>query len=77
MTNIEKDFLPNEWTWCYDQDTPTNRKNRTAYVEGESFVTIIDFFLISPNIEMLDIETIDMGFDYSDHQPVRASFKLL
>jgi endonuclease/exonuclease/phosphatase family metal-dependent hydrolase len=75
--NIEKDFLPNEWTWCYDQDTPTNRKNRTAYVEGESFVTIIDFFLISPNIEMLDIETIDMGFDYSDHQPVRASFKLL
>jgi len=28
-------------------------------------------------IELLDIKTIDMGFDYSDHQPVRASFKLL
>lgn len=74
--NIEEDFLPEGWQWCYDPSIPTNRKNRTSYIEGESFITIIDFFLASPNIELVDIGTIDLAFDYSDHQPVKASFRL-
>jgi endonuclease/exonuclease/phosphatase family metal-dependent hydrolase len=75
--NIEGDFLPATWQWCYDPSTPTNRKNRTAYEEGESFVTIIDFYLISPNIELISVETLDQNFEHSDHQAVKASFRLL
>ena len=74
--NIEEDFLPEGWKWCYDPTIPSNRKNRTAYIEGESFITVIDFYLASPNIELLEVQTIDTEFDYSDHQPVKASFRL-
>jgi hypothetical protein len=34
-------------------------------------VTIIDFFVASPNLEVLDVAARDLGFLNSDHNPVR------
>jgi hypothetical protein len=31
---------------------------------------LIDFFVVSPNIEVLSTQTTDIGFAESDHQPV-------
>lgn len=68
--NIAPDFLPADWRWVYDPDVPTNRKTRAPYRAGETFVTVIDFFLISPNLKVQSVKTMDLQFRYSDHQPV-------
>lgn len=70
------DYTPENWIWAYDPDVPTNRHLETPLDEN-TFRTIIDFFLISPNIKLLKINTIDTKFEYSDHQPVKMSIQLL
>lgn len=74
--NIPADFLAKDWTWAYDISKPTNRKLTDIYEPGKTFSNLIDFFLVSPNIEIIAVETIDLGFKYSDHQPVSIEIKL-
>ena len=76
QSNIQKDYLPNDWQWVYDPKIPTNRKTASPYVKGQSFVTLIDFFLISPNLKVKSVQGHDLGFDFSDHQPVRMEVEL-
>jgi len=76
LTYIEKGYPALDWTWAYDPATPTNRRVMTPYKRGESPTTVIDFFLLSPNLELLDVHGIDLQFAYSDHQPVVMTFKL-
>lgn len=75
--NIPADFLPEGWQWVYDSTIPTNRKNRDPFVAGETFITLIDFFLISPNVKVRSVKGIDQGFEYSDHQPVWMEVELV
>ncbi|MEZ4988042.1 MAG: endonuclease/exonuclease/phosphatase family protein [Saprospiraceae bacterium] len=77
QTNIAPDFLPEDWQWVYDPTTPTNRKLNKPYDAETSFRTIIDFFLISPNLQATRIKTIDQQFRFSDHQPVWMEVALL
>ncbi len=56
--------------------TPTLRSTETAYVEGESFVTVLDGFIVSDNVEVVHEEHIQADFIYSDHNPVLLQFKL-
>lgn len=74
-TDIASDFLQ-KWTWMYDNTMPTNRRVATPYVKGETLTTVIDFYLLSPNINAVSIKTIDTGFGPSDHQPVEMQVKL-
>ncbi|MEM9990253.1 MAG: endonuclease/exonuclease/phosphatase family protein [Bacteroidota bacterium] len=76
QTNIAADFLPADWTWAYDASTPSNRKLPTKYKAGESFVTTIDFYVVSPNVEVQSIQTTDLQFQASDHQPIYLRVKL-
>jgi endonuclease/exonuclease/phosphatase family metal-dependent hydrolase len=76
QTNIDHGFVPSDWTWCFDFNTPTNRKLRDTYQPGETFITLIDFFLISPNIQLLKTQTHDLDFKYADHQPVTMKIKI-
>lgn len=69
------DYASEGWLWPYDPDVPTNRHLETPLDEN-TFRTVIDFFLISPNIELQRIKTIDTGFSFSDHQPVLMQVKL-
>ena len=70
------DYTPENWIWAYDPDVPTNRHLETPLDEN-TFRTVIDFFLISPNIKLLKINTIDTKFEYSDHQPVKMQVELM
>ncbi len=63
------------WKYVYDPSTATNRKNATAYTEGTTFKTVIDYFYISPNLEVEEVKGIEMGFNYSDHQPVKLRLR--
>lgn len=75
--NIEDDFLPSDWTWGYDPRVPTNRKVAEPYVKDETFVTLIDFFLISPNVKVRKVKGLNQDFNFSDHQPVWMEVELV
>ncbi len=63
-------WTPKGWKWGIDTDVPTNRSVSMPYRKGVNFVTIIDGFLVSPNVEILEVHGEDLGFEYSDHNPV-------
>ena len=73
---IQKDFLPNEWNWVFDPSVPTNRDVHEPFNIQSTTCTILDYFVTSPNIEVLETKTTDMEFEFSDHQPVLISLKL-
>lgn len=73
---VPNDFLPEGWKFVYDPSHSTNRDVNIPYTEGITRTTLIDFFVISPNIEPISVQTIVTGFKESDHQPVSAIFVL-
>lgn len=75
--NIPADLFPPDWLWLYDATFPTNRKTRDPFEAGKTFVTLIDFFLVSPNVKVQEVKTINLDFDFSDHQPVWMEVELL
>ncbi len=76
LTNIAADFMPNDWKWIFDPSHPTNRYLNEPYENGKTYSSIIDFFLVSPNIELIDNQNFNLGFTNSDHNPVSLKFKL-
>lgn len=73
---IEEGYLPGDWTWLYDPTVPTNRRLAKPYDPDVSPTTVIDYYLLSPNIVALDIKGVNLGFVSSDHQPVLAKIRL-
>jgi endonuclease/exonuclease/phosphatase family metal-dependent hydrolase len=67
--------VPKGWQVVFDPAAPTVRTLHKSYVPGENFVTTIDGFVVSPNVRAVDVRTIDLGFRYSDHNPVLATFE--
>lgn len=64
------------WTYAYDPEIPSNRFLNSSYVRGTTITSTIDFFLLSPNVELIEVSTGDLGFRHSDHQPVMVRLKL-
>lgn len=75
--NIAADFVPADWLWIYDPTVPTIRSTRSPYQANKTFISLIDFFLISPNVKALEVKGINLDFNYSDHQPVKIKVELL
>jgi len=73
---IAQNYMPNNWQWVYDPSIPTNRKLDEPYNSNRTFSTVIDFFLISPNIDLISVKGIDQQFEFSDHQPVYMKVRL-
>lgn len=73
---MSPDYLPLEWEWVYDAATPSNRTIIAAYDPGTTTTTVIDFFLLSPNIESDYVKCIQLDFKNSDHNPVMIHVKL-
>lgn len=76
LKSIDKNYMPEDWKWVFDNNLPTNRSLVYAYDKEKTSTTIIDFFLTSPNIKNTSIETINLNFKNADHQPILAEFKL-
>ncbi len=76
LTYIEKDYPAPEWTWAYDPGVPTNRRVKVPYNRATSLTTVIDCFLLSPNIKLEEVKTIHTDFRFSDHQPVQLKARL-
>jgi len=72
---IEHDFMPSGWKWMFDPGIPTNRSLESPYNDN-SQTRIIDFYLVSPNINPNKVNAINLKFENSDHQPVLLSFRI-
>jgi endonuclease/exonuclease/phosphatase family metal-dependent hydrolase len=73
---IPADLMPVDWIWAFDNSLPTNRDVDKPFDKAATTCSIIDFFLISPNIEILQTRTLDLEFENSDHLPVLLKIKL-
>ncbi len=76
LLHLPENYLP-EWKWLYDSAAPTNRRLQTPLNAETSLTTIIDFYLVSPNVEPLSVKTLPLNFLNSDHEPVAAKVKLI
>ena len=76
LVELPKDFTDGGFKWAVDPFVMTVRDDVKKYVEGENFVTIIDGFIVSPNVEIVNVQGKDLKFENSDHNPVSAVFKL-
>ncbi|MDR4987412.1 MAG: hypothetical protein RG741_01060 [Bacteroidales bacterium] len=73
---IPGDFLE-DWHFVYDPAVPTNRRVVAPYDAETTKTTLIDFFIMSPNIKPLSVKGVHLGFRHSDHNPVLSEFVLL
>jgi endonuclease/exonuclease/phosphatase family metal-dependent hydrolase len=55
---------------------PSVRALDQPYKPGKSFVTLIDGYILSPNIKAESVHVVSTGFQYSDHNPVVLKFQL-
>ena len=74
--HMNPDLLPDGWQWAFDGSAPSNRQNNKAFVKGENGTTSLDYFIVSPNVEVIHAKTIDLNFEYSDHNPVAVKIRL-
>lgn len=74
--NVPENFPAQGWKWGADTAIPTNRKLNEVYKDGETGIDILDFFLVSPNVEIISVKGEDLKFANSDHQPVKMSIRL-
>lgn len=75
-TNIADDLMPEGWKWAFDESVPTIRSTADPFDSEKTFRTVIDAFLVSPNVIVEEVKGFDMGFEYSDHQPVWMRIRL-
>lgn len=72
------DTLPYGWRYAYDDSVATCRLLNQPY-EPKSDATqyyVIDGFIVSPNVSVNRVKTLDEGFVYSDHNPVVLDIEL-
>lgn len=78
---LDESLLPEGegWKYAYDSTTPTCRLLNQPYDPSDTENTqhyVIDGFILSPNVELKNAETMDLGFANSDHNPVLINVSL-
>ena len=71
-------IIPEGFSKCTDYADGmmhTTRYTNIPYGE-DSFVVILDGFIISDNVECTYVQNIDTGYKYTDHNPVVMKFRL-
>jgi endonuclease/exonuclease/phosphatase family metal-dependent hydrolase len=76
---FDAEALGEGWTVATDPSVPTSRLNDKPYSGSwdDTQLLGIDGFILSPNLELLEVRGIDQEFAYSDHNPVYLKAKLL
>ena len=75
---LEEDILPQGWQFACDLSVPTCRLLNHPYdpePAGNQFY-VIDGFILSPNVRLDRVETLDYQFQYTDHNPVAIEVTL-
>ena len=76
---LDESDLPGEgWQFVADLETPTCRLLNQPYDPASPATQyyVIDGFIVSPNVRVDSVETVDAGFEFSDHNPVLMNVTL-
>lgn len=73
---VSFDFMPAGWSYAYDPGKATVRESQLPYDVHATRRSVIDFFLLSPNLRIRKVRGIEHGFAYSDHQAVYMEVEL-
>lgn len=68
--HLNADFLPPGWTWGIDRSRPSHRSMESPYDPQKNYLTVIDGFVVSPNVRIDSVQTVPLNFQDSDHEPV-------
>jgi hypothetical protein len=74
LKTLPHEKIPTDWKLVFDPNIATVRTNERPYIKNENYTTIIDGFLVSPNVDVMSVEGIDTNFEFTDHQAVLAQF---
>ncbi|MBR5804597.1 MAG: endonuclease/exonuclease/phosphatase family protein [Clostridia bacterium] len=75
---LSEEMLPEGWSFQYDVKTPSCRLLNAPLNSGECRqFYVIDGFICSPNVSTESVDTLDRGFEFSDHNPVLLQFTLV
>jgi endonuclease/exonuclease/phosphatase family metal-dependent hydrolase len=71
-TALPQNVVNPGWQFAVDPEIPTARLLNEPYsgYTDTTQVYVIDGFILSPNIELSRVKTIDLDFAHSDHNPV-------
>ncbi len=76
---IDASLLPDGWQYVTDDSVPTSRLLNHPY-DAENLdlnqFYVIDGFILSPNVTLHHVETMDYQFQWSDHNPVQIQIEL-
>ena len=76
---LEEDALPEGFIYACDLTVPTCRLLNQPYDPADTANTqyyVIDGFILSPNVSLESVESVDLGFENADHNPVRLAVTL-
>lgn len=65
------------WQYAYDDMTATCRLLDAPYSSANTQLYVIDGYIVSPNVQIDAVRTLDEDFAYSDHNPVLLDVTLL
>jgi endonuclease/exonuclease/phosphatase family metal-dependent hydrolase len=71
--DFPREALRPGWQIVIDPAIPTTRTNEQPFKAGVNYTTIIDGFIVSPNVTVEEVRGRDLGFAITDHQPVIAT----
>lgn len=76
---LEQSSLPDGWQFAFDLSAPTCRLLNEPYDPDDEATQyyVIDGYILSPNVELLSVQTLREDFRYSDHNPVALDVRLL
>ena len=76
IRDFPRQMLPEGWHLAYGTNAPSVRTLAAPYVAGANYTTVVDGFILSPEVVAESIHVIDTQFEYSDHQPSVVTLRL-
>jgi endonuclease/exonuclease/phosphatase family metal-dependent hydrolase len=76
---LDDSMIPSGWSFAYDTSSPSCRLLNQPYDPSDTANTqyyVIDGFILSPNVKLETVKTLDEGFKNSDHNPVQIKVTL-
>jgi endonuclease/exonuclease/phosphatase family metal-dependent hydrolase len=76
VEKIDFSIFPEGWKIVNDKNSGTNRSLDFPLSIEKTKVTLIDYYIVSPNLKVEAIQTLTQNFQFSDHEPVFLRIKL-
>lgn len=73
---LEESDLPEGFQYVFDSKNASCRLLNQPLSEN-SQLYVLDGFIVSPNVQVDLVETVELGFAHSDHNPVKLQITLL